>query len=195
VCGSTAEGEEEILLQAFQEVLGQYPSAVMVLAPRHPERFDKVANLVSEEGIALTRRSSFAANMAISSFPGGVFLLDSVGELASMYALAKVAFVGGSLLPGTGGHNILEPAQHGVPVLVGPYTENFREIVSIFERGGGVKIVAAEAIGDELLGLLADEQERTRLGERARQLFLENTGATARTLEALQILLKKPPAS
>jgi 3-deoxy-D-manno-octulosonic-acid transferase len=196
VCGSTAEGEEELLLKAFQEVLRQHPSAVMVLAPRHPERFDKVANLVSAKGIPLTRRSSLAATsgLAAGSLSGGVFLLDSVGELASVYALAGVAFVGGSLLAGVGGHNILEPAQHGVPVLVGPYTANFREIVSIFERGEGIKVVTADNLSGELLRLLADGEERRKLGERARQLFLDNTGATDRTLQALQALLRKQPA-
>jgi 3-deoxy-D-manno-octulosonic-acid transferase len=195
VCGSTAEGEEEILLQAFQQVLRQDPSAVMVLAPRHPERFDKVANMVSAKGMALVRRSSFGATteLAAGSLSGHVFLLDSLGELASVYALASLAFVGGSLLPGVGGHNVLEPAQHGVPILVGPDTANFREMVSIFEHGGGIKIVTAENLSSELLRLLADEEERRRLGERARQLFLENTGATARTLQALQSLLRKQP--
>ncbi|HEY6306330.1 MAG TPA: 3-deoxy-D-manno-octulosonic acid transferase [Candidatus Angelobacter sp.] len=197
VCGSTAEGEEGLLLQAFQEVLRKHPSAVMVLAPRHPERFDRVAGLVTDKGMALTRRSSFVAGKepGASSISGSVFLLDSLGELASVYALASVAFVGGSLLPGVGGHNILEPAQHGVPVLAGPYTGNFREIVSIFERGDGIKIVNAENLSAELLGLLADGQERQRLGQRARELFLENTGATARTLQALQNLLRRQPAT
>ncbi len=196
VCGSTAEGEEELLLRAFLEVLKQYPSAVMVLAPRHPERFDKVAGLITEKGLLVVRRSSWSpAGAAPSSMSGSVFLLDSVGELASVYAVATVAFVGGSLLPGVGGHNILEPAQHGVPVLAGPSTANFREIVSIFERGGGIRIVTAENLTGELLRLLADGEERRRLGDRARQLFLENTGATARTLQALETLLHPRPAS
>lgn len=196
VCGSTAEGEEELLLQAFQQVLRKHSSAVMVLAPRHPERFDKVANLISAKGLALTRRSSLAATtgVAAGSLSGHVFLLDSLGELASVYALAGVAFVGGSLLPGVGGHNVLEPAQHGVPILVGPDTANFREMVTIFEHGGGIKIVTAENLSGEMLGLLSDDEERRRLGERARQLFLDNTGATARTLQALQALLRKQPA-
>ncbi len=192
VCGSTAEGEEELLLQAFQEVLKKCPAAAMVLAPRHPERFDRVANLITEKRLGLVRRSSFVPTSPVR---GRVFLLDSLGELASVYALASVAFVGGSLLSGVGGHNILEPAQHGVPVLAGPYTANFREIVSIFERGGGVRIVAAENLVGEFLRLLADGEERRKLGQRARQLFLENTGATERTLQALQALLHKQPAA
>jgi 3-deoxy-D-manno-octulosonic-acid transferase len=199
VCGSTTEGEEEVLLAAWQDVRQQSPSALMVLAPRHPERFDKVAGLVAATGVPLLRRSAWTPGTALSGSPGragfadrgggGVFLLDSVGELASIYALASMAFVGGSLLPGVGGHNILEPAQHGVPVLVGPYTENFREIVRIFENGGGIMQVTATNISGELLRLLRDNEERAHLGRRARELFLENTGATARTLHALEPLL------
>lgn len=191
VCGSTAEGEEQLVLEAFQKVLQRFPSAVMVLAPRHPERFDKVANLIDGQRIPWTRRSTWpAADQA--SIAGSVFLLDSVGELSSVYALATVAFVGGSLLPGVGGHNILEPAQHGVPVLVGPHTVNFREIVNIFEQGEGIKIVSAEEFGGEIVRLLGNSEARRALGQRARQLFLENTGATARTVEALETLLRKP---
>lgn len=195
VCGSTGEGEEELLLQAFREILRQHPLAVMVLAPRHPERFDQVAGLIATQGLAPVRRSSFtpATQMPAGTISGAVFLLDSVGELASVYALADVAFVGGSLLPGVGGHNILEPAQHGVPVLTGSNTSNFREIVRIFERGGGIRMVTAGNLGGELLRLLDDRQEREQLGQRARELFLENSGATARTLQALQPLLGRQP--
>jgi 3-deoxy-D-manno-octulosonic-acid transferase len=189
VCGSTTEGEEEVLLSAFQEIRQQFPSAVLVIAPRHPERFDKVAEMISSLGMPLLRRSAWAEGTAVS---GCVFLLDSVGELASIYALASVAFVGGSLLPGVGGHNILEPAQHGVPVLAGPNTANFREIVRIFEQGGGITVVTAANLSGELRRLLGDRDERERLGQQARKLFLENTGATDRTVRALERLLPGP---
>src|ERR1051326_2732411 len=142
VCGSTAEGEEEPVLQAFKQLQRQFPSAVMILAPRHPERFDKVANLIASFDIAFVRRSSWAAACPIT---GGVFLLDSVGELASVYALADMGFVGGSLVP-TGGHNILEPAQYGSEILVGPHTFNFRQIVSLFEQADAAKTVTAETL-------------------------------------------------
>jgi 3-deoxy-D-manno-octulosonic-acid transferase len=138
----------------------------------------------------MVRRSAWTDHATLR---GGVFLLDSVGELASLYALADVAFVGGSLLPGVGGHNILEPAQHGVPVLVGPNTFNFREIVRIFERGGAITVVTAGSLSGELRHLLAHREERLRLGQRAREMFLENTGATERTLQALQELLDQRP--
>ncbi len=110
-----------------------------------------------------------------------------------MYALAQVAFVGGSLVP-LGGHNILEPAQHGVAILTGPHTFNFREIVRIFSEGGGLKTVSAENLGEEFIYLLENSAERKRLGHRARELFLENTGATERTISALQKLMTEKAA-
>jgi 3-deoxy-D-manno-octulosonic-acid transferase len=190
ICGSTTEGEEELLLQAFREMAAEFPGALMILAPRHPERFDRVAALIAGEGLTMLRRSAWTSG---SRLRGSVFLLDSVGELASLYALADVAFVGGSLLPGVGGHNILEPAQHGVPVLAGPNTFNFREIVRIFERGGAITVVTAGSLAGELRHLLAHREERLRLGQRAREMFLQNTGATERTLQALQELLDRQP--
>jgi len=188
VCGSTAEGEEEPLLAAFKEVRQQFPEAVMVLAPRHPERFEKVAALISSEGLALQRRSLWSPPLAINS--GGVFLLDTVGELAAVYELADIAFVGGSLVP-TGGHNILEPAQYGAAILVGPHTFNFREIVSIFEQGGATKTVTAETLGQQFVSLLSHAEERQQMGSRAKDLFAKHAGATSRTLDALAPLLKQ----
>jgi 3-deoxy-D-manno-octulosonic-acid transferase len=201
VCGSTTDGEEHLLLQAFAAILIRQPSAVMVLAPRHPERFDAVARLVSESGLPMVRRSTWTGPEATqqpnpsspSSFAGTVFLLDSIGELASVYALADVAFVGGSLLPGTGGHNILEPAQHGVPILVGPHTVNFREIVRIFEEGGALQVVSESSLGQELERLLRNPAQRQAMGNRARELFTKNSGATTRTLQALETLLQQQP--
>jgi 3-deoxy-D-manno-octulosonic-acid transferase len=185
VCGSTTEGEEQIVLSAFQQVLRSYSTAVMILAPRHPERFESVAELVGSSGIALVQRSAWKGTEPLE---GRVFLLDSVGELAAVYALASVAFVGGSLLP-AGGHNILEPAQHGVAVLTGPNTFNFREIMRLFEQGNGVRVATAETLSAQLLELLANKDEREELGARARQLFQENTGATERTLRSLETLM------
>jgi 3-deoxy-D-manno-octulosonic-acid transferase len=188
VCGSTTEGEEELVLAAFRQVLQQFPNTIMILAPRHPERFEKVAALIASAGLPYVKRSTWSPQAGTPLRPGSIFLLDSVGELASLYALAHVAFVGGSLVP-LGGHNILEPAQHGVAVLTGPHTFNFREIVRIFEAGGGLRVVTAENLGAAIADLLHSPEEREQLGRRARELFLENTGATARTLEALQLLL------
>ena len=185
VCGSTAEGEELPLLEAFKTVQRQFPSAIMVLAPRHPERFEKVATMIASAGFAFLRRSSWLPQQTIN---GGIFLLDTVGELAAVYALADIAFVGGSLVP-TGGHNILEPAQHGAAIVIGPHTFNFREIVSLFEHGDAIKIVTAETVGLQFLALLKQPEERQRLGSLAKGLFALHAGATRRTLEALGPLL------
>lgn len=187
VCGSTAEGEEGPLLQAFKSVQEKFPKAIMVLAPRHPERFEKVAAMIAAAGFALQRRSSWSPPQPVSS---GIFLLDSVGELAAVYELADIAFVGGSLVP-TGGHNILEPAQYGAAIVVGPHTFNFRKIVSIFEQGGAIRVVTAESLGPQFLALLSQPQERKRLGALAEGLFAKHAGATRRTLEALAPLLAR----
>lgn len=187
VCGSTAEGEEEILLRAFQDCLNKFPDAVMVLAPRHPERFDQVAELVSSLQIPLVRRCSWVAPHPVF---GNVFLLDSIGELASAYSLADVAFVGGSLVP-IGGHNILEPAQHGVAIMTGPETFNFREIIRIFVENDAIKTVTPQTLSLELMALLQNEAQRKLLGNRAKDLFARYSGATQRTLVALQPLLHR----
>jgi len=187
VCGSTAEGEEELLLEAFKAVQQQFPKAMMVMAPRHPERFEKVAALISAEGFTLQRRSLWSPPQPIRS---GIFLLDSVGELAAIYELADIAFVGGSLVA-TGGHNILEPAQYGAAILVGPHTFNFREIVNIFEQGGAVKTVTTETLPAQLLSLLGHPEERGRMGHAAKDLFTKHAGATRRTLDALAPLLQR----
>jgi 3-deoxy-D-manno-octulosonic-acid transferase len=192
VSGSTTEGEEELVVAAFRQVLQQFPNTVMVLAPRHPERFEKVAALIASAGLPYVRRSSWNPQTGDVLHDGSIFLLDSVGELASVYALANVAFVGGSLVP-LGGHNILEPAQHGVAVLTGTHTFNFREIVRIFERGGGLRVVAAENLGTAITNLLHNAEEREHLGCRARKLFLENTGATQKTVAVLKALLAGTP--
>jgi len=189
VAGSTLDGEEAMLLNMFREVRKQYPQAVLVLAPRHPERFDAVASLIAAFGFACLRRSQCGG--AFPQLPQGVFLLDSIGELAAFYGLATLAFVGGSLVP-RGGHNILEAAQCGVPILVGLHTENFRDIVEIFHRAGALRVVTAEALTATVLDLLADEKQRGELGRRALEIMRSQQGATAKTADALLRLLRLP---
>jgi len=185
VCGSTAEGEEPIILQALAALLQRHPQAALILAPRRPERFSAVAEMVAASGLKSWRRSQLAGSESIS---GGVVLLDTIGELASIYSLASVAFVGGSLVP-RGGHNILEPAQHGVATLVGPHTGNFRDIIGIFERAGAVNIVEPHDFAGKLLRLLDDPSARAELGRRAAEVVRQQRGATERTLDALTKLV------
>ena len=184
VCGSTVEGEEGLLLRAFENVLASHPRAVMILAPRRPERFGEVAQLLEQLGIRFWRRSLWSGD----AIAGGVFLVDTIGELASLYALADVAFVGGSLVP-RGGHNIIEPAQHGVAIMVGNHTENFRDIVSLFQSQDAVRVVGAAEFPLVLMDLLSNEAERVALGRRGAETLRSQMGATEKTLRALEQLL------
>lgn len=183
VCGSTVDDEEAPLLKAFENLRVAHPRAVMILAPRHPERFDQVAILVRQLEIPLVRRSQWSGQ----PLAGGVLLIDTIGELAALYALSDVAFVGGSLVP-RGGHNIIEPAQHGVAIVTGNHTENFRDIVGLFKSRDAVRIVSLAELPLTLMQLLADDAERLALGRRALETIRSQMGATSRTLEALKTL-------
>ncbi len=184
VCGSTVEDEESLLLKAFENVLVRHPRAVMMLAPRHPERFDDVAILAQKMNIRFHRRSRWTRE----PLAGKVLLVDSIGELAALYALADIAFVGGSLVP-RGGHNIIEPAQRGVAIVVGNHTENFRDIVALFQSRNAVRIVTMSELPLTLMQLLENESERHELGRRAQETMRSQAGATARTVEALHGVL------
>jgi len=184
VCGSTLDGEEGPLLSAFRNILANHPKAVMMLAPRHPERFAEVAALVEQLGFRMWRRSLWSGE----ALTGGVFLVDSIGELAALYSLATVAFVGGSLVP-RGGHNILEPALYGVPMVTGDHYENFRDIVNFFAKRNAVRIVTVADMPLVFMELIENGVERTRLGRNAREAFESQRGATARTISALLLLM------
>jgi 3-deoxy-D-manno-octulosonic-acid transferase len=187
VFGSTVDEEEPLLLKAFENLLVQHPRAVMILAPRRPERFPAVAALLEHMSIRFCRRSEWNSE----PLTGGVLLLDTIGELASLYALADIAFVGGSLAP-HGGHNIIEPAHHGVAIVVGNHTENFRDIVSLFQSWDAVRIVGPAELPLVLLELLANDAERRALGQRAAEIMRSQIGATARTAGELEKLLAQP---
>jgi 3-deoxy-D-manno-octulosonic-acid transferase len=194
VCGSTVDGEEAILLRAFENVLASHPQAVMILAPRHPERFSGVADLLQHMGIRFWRRSLWSGE----PLGGRVLLLDTIGELASVYGIADIAFVGGSLVP-RGGHNIIEPAQYGVAIMVGNHTENFRDIVSLFQSRKALCIVGPAELPLVLMDLVSSESQRRELGHNAAETLKLQTGATERTLGALASLLQRsgseiPPA-
>ena len=189
VCGSTVEGEESVIIEAFRRALKWHPNALLILAPRHPERWEQVADLIRASGLHWWRRTTWQTDDPVSS---GIFLLDSIGELAAIYRLATIAFVGGSLVP-RGGHNILEPAHYAIPIIVGPHTENFRDIISLFTKAGAVDVADTEHFADELLRLLEHEQRRAHLGRHAADVVRANCGATARTLETLSGFLHHAP--
>ena len=189
VCGSTLEDEEGLLLSAFRNILATHPKAVMILAPRHPERFTAVAELVEKLGFRLWRRSLWSGESAA----GGVFLVDSIGELAALYSLATVAFIGGSLVP-RGGHNILEPALYGVPVVTGNHYENFRDIVNYFRERNAVRVVGVAELPLVFMELIESREARETLGRNALAALESQRGATARTVNALVQLMGRGSA-
>jgi 3-deoxy-D-manno-octulosonic-acid transferase len=188
IAGSTHAGEEEQLLTAQKELEAHQPNALLLLVPRHPDRFPAVADLLQRRQIRFERRSSGAA-------PDGrteVLLVDTVGELAVLYAAADAAFVGGSLVP-IGGHNLLEPAALGLPVLTGPHYSNSRDIAELLIREGAVRQVDdAPGLAAALAQLLADPQERRRIGAIGRRIVESNRGTVARLLDLIEPLLPDP---
>jgi 3-deoxy-D-manno-octulosonic-acid transferase len=192
VAGSVVANEELHVLQAFAEVELQFPRALLVLAPRKPERFDEAARIVEESRRDLLRRTKITLNGAGStalSRPGSVLLLDSLGELASVYRLADVVFVGGSLVP-SGGHNILEPAAFSKVPVHGPFMENFREIAAkFFDANAAVQVNTPERLGAAWIDLLKDDMRAMRMGAAARDLVDQNRGATVRVLARIEQIL------
>jgi 3-deoxy-D-manno-octulosonic-acid transferase len=187
VAGSTVEGEEELVLTAFHRVRERVPQARLLVAPRHPERFSSVPALVEAAGFRCLRRTALDP---AAWQDGEVMLLDTLGELSQVYALASVVFVGGSLVP-SGGHNILEPAVAGKPVVVGPHMDNFQEIATQFRKENAlVQVESADELAREVSTLLLDERLRAGLGERARALVGRNRGAVDRSSDALASLLR-----
>jgi 3-deoxy-D-manno-octulosonic-acid transferase len=192
VAGSTLEGEEAALVQAWPQLLAADPHLALILAPRHPERFTAVAALLEKSGLHWTRRSQWRSSDEPPTLdPGQIVLLDSIGELASVYSIASVAFVGGSLIP-SGGHNPLEPAQFGAPIVMGPYYANFRAITEDLLAQDALRIVEKEKLAQILVDLLCDRNQAQAMGKRARTVFERQAGATARSVAAL-LQLTPPP--
>jgi 3-deoxy-D-manno-octulosonic-acid transferase len=188
VAGSTLKGEEESIIAAFNQLRRGGGHALLVIAPRHPERFDEVERLCRAEGLSTVRRTE----LSIDAEPrADAVVLDTIGELAEVYRIATVVFVGGSLVR-AGGHNILEPAAFGKPVVVGPHTQNFAEIVETFLANDAVVQVRSEReLTTTLLGLMGDPVRRARLGAAARALVEANRGAKDKTLAVIATVL--PP--
>src|SRR5919108_1619535 len=181
VAGSTHRGEEEAVLEAHCRALLDRPNLALVLAPRHPERVGEVLSVLKARGLAAVRRSDLPARRS----PGAVIVLDTVGELAHLYAIADVVFVGGSLAP-LGGHNMLEPALRGKPVLFGPHTHNFREAAAaLVDSGGGRVVHDAAELAVALRRLLADPELRERVGAAGRDAVASRQGAVRATLDLI----------
>jgi 3-deoxy-D-manno-octulosonic-acid transferase len=189
VAGSVLANEEVSVLRAFAEVEREFPRAILILAPRKPEQFDKAATVVVESGRKLLRRRDLILNgtgSAALAVPRNVFLLDSLGELGELYRLADAVFVGGSLVPG-GGHNILEPAAFSKVPVYGPSMENFREMSGRFlAAGAAIQVKSSEELGAAWASLLREPERAARMGTCARELVDRNRGATERVLEHIE---------
>ena len=188
VAGSTSKGEEEAVIHAFNRLRSGGSSPLLVLAARHPERFADVERLCRQEGLSTVRRSE----LPIDAEPrADAVILNTIGELAQIYQIATVVFVGGSLVP-AGGHNILEPAVFGKPIVFGPHMQNFSEIAEAFlANGAAVQVRTDRELEAAIVSLMDDPVRRARLGAAARALVEANRGAKDKTLAAITSLL--PP--
>jgi 3-deoxy-D-manno-octulosonic-acid transferase len=185
IAGSTHRGEESAVLDAHAQARGRCPDLALIVAPRHPERAGEVLQLVAARGWPAVRRSELPRQHR----DGAVIVLDTIGELAQLYAVADVVFVGGSLVA-IGGHNLLEPALRRKPVLFGPYTMNFREPARLLVEGGGGLVVAdARALTAELVRLLDDAERRAAMGARAFEAASSRHGAVRATLDLVERFL------
>jgi 3-deoxy-D-manno-octulosonic-acid transferase len=186
MAASTHEGEELAVLEAHLDVLRRLPDALLLIAPRHPERFRLVEHSARSLGFTVATRSA-------DRVPGAqqVFVIDAMGELMPFYAATDIAFVGGSLVP-IGGHNVLEPAALARPVLVGPHTFNFEEItLTLIREGGARRVPHAEQLGMEVLELLRDGRLRERMGRDARRVFDSERGAVGRVMKLVDDILQE----
>ena len=189
IAASTLKGEERYVLSAFAAVRRAQPSALLIIAPRKPERFVEAESLARAEGFRVVRRT----HLAVDAEPrADVVILDTIGELAPLFQIATVVFVGGSLVD-QGGHNILEPAVHGKPIVFGPHMQNFAEIAETFlVNQAAVQVPGPGELTDTIVRLIGDPVERARLGAAARALVEANRGAKPRTLAAIADIFPPP---
>jgi 3-deoxy-D-manno-octulosonic-acid transferase len=184
VAGSTHKGEEALVLEAYRRARSPVPDLALVLAPRHPERLEEVAGLLRDAGLSWIRRSQAPAPEGCAAI-----LVDTMGELGRLYAAGTVVYVGGSLVP-IGGHNVLEPAAHGRPVLFGPHMGNFAEMARLFrEQGAGLEVQDSSSLATAAVRLLCDPAEARRMGEAGRRIVATHRGAAERTVALLEAVL------
>jgi len=190
VAGSTHAGEEEIILNVFQRLKHEFPNLKLILAPRHPERFNEVEKLVREKGLAVVRRTAVTpASRLQPPASHDVILLDTIGELSMIYSLATAAFVGGTLV-NIGGHNLMEPALYRKPVIYGPSIKSCLEMAEMLESAGGaIRVNSEETLFENIRELLLDETYRQNIGNAAYSVVEANKGATEKCLRVLERLM------
>ncbi len=190
VAGSTHDREEDAVLDAHARLCATEPRALLILVPRHPQRFDAVRALLARRGVKFARRSAGQAPQPDDA----VLLVDTLGELQMFYAAADVAFVGGSLVP-IGGHSLLEPAVLGLPIVSGPHTQNAQDVADALRQSGALRIVAdARSLGDRLVEDFSDLARARALGARGRETVAGSRGAVDRLVALIEPRLS-PPAS
>ena len=191
VAASTMPGEEPLVLEAWDLIRDRYPQALLILAPRHPARFEAVSQELARAQRGFVRRSTLQGGekgLTGQLASTAILLLDTIGELAGVFEVADMVFVGGSLVP-TGGHNILEPAYWSKVIAFGPHMENFRDIARQFlDADAAIQVRNPEELA-HATWLLENREAREDLGAKAREVLEQNSGATARTLEGLRKFL------
>lgn len=189
LAGSTHEGEEGMILDTFKEIRPSFSRLRLIIAPRRLERVQEVHRLAEDKGLKASMRTC----MTPQTKPWEVLILDTIGELASVYSLASISFVGGSLVP-EGGHNLLEPASFGCPVLFGPHTEHFKTMAELLlEAGGGIRVHDARHLSSAVQELLSSPKDRNAMGTRAEQFVEHNRGALERVMTEISRLIGEPP--
>lgn len=182
VAGSTRKGEERMLLDAFEKARKVKKDLLLILAPRHPERFDEVERICQDSSFRVKRRTRAAADTQWD-----IMILDTIGELAQFYALCDLAFIGGSLVP-WGGHNLLEPAFYQKPIFFGPHMKNFDYLADKFVQAGAARVVHTE---DDIVDIfmLKDEKSLGLMGDRAKRTLNSLQGATEKTIQAINAMM------
>jgi 3-deoxy-D-manno-octulosonic-acid transferase len=182
IAASTMPGEEQVVLDAFDEIRKSHPTLKLLIAPRHAHRFDAVAEMIKARNQPMVRRTRIGPEYVKTS----VLLLDTIGELATVFQYATVVYMGGSLVS-TGGHNVLEPARHSKPIVFGPHMENFRDIARLFlESGAAIQIQSATQLAPAITHVLGNQHHASDLGRKALAIVRQNTGATERVLQVLE---------
>jgi 3-deoxy-D-manno-octulosonic-acid transferase len=188
IAGSTHRGEEEIVLEVFQKLQKGLPDLVLLIAPRHPERFNEVEALIRARGMRFCRKTAMIPSAA------DVILLDTIGELAKLYSIGTVIFIGGSLVP-IGGHNVLEPAVYKKPVLFGPHMDNFSAIAkTLIEHHGAIQVHDGTELGIQAARLFNDAQLLEEMGANAFQTVAENAGALKKSLDSIGHFIERQEA-
>ena len=178
LAGSTHRGEENMILRIFKQVHSSFPTLRLIIAPRRTERSEEIQRLARSKGLRAAMRTAITPKSA----PYDVLILDTMGELSRVYGIAGISFVGGSLVP-EGGHNLLEPAAFGCPVLFGPHMDDFKVMAEkIVEAGGGVRVQNPEQLLESVLDLFSDREKRDAMGTKAVRFVESNQGALARVM-------------